>query len=84
MNASAHGRVARSRRLEGHRFEPGRGRLAHLFNAYLDEMSKAVIGLVGHMLKRLGAGLTALFRYDAGRRTKRNAPLATSMSEVTR
>jgi hypothetical protein len=47
-------------------------------------MSKAVIGLVGHMLKRLGAGLTALFRYDAGRRTKRNAPLATSMSEVTR
>jgi hypothetical protein len=67
MNASAHGRVPRSRRLDGHRFEAGRGRLAHLFKAYLDEMSKAVIGLVGHVLKRLGAGLMALFRYDAAR-----------------
>ena len=47
MNASAHGHVLRSRRLDGHRFEAGRGRLAHLVNAYLDEMSKAVIGLVG-------------------------------------
>jgi hypothetical protein len=27
--------------------------------------SKAVIGLVGHVLKRLGDGLMALFRYDA-------------------
>ena len=65
MNASAHGHVLRSRRLDGHRFEAGRGRLAHLVNAYLDEMSKAVIGLVGHVLKRLGDGLMALFRYDA-------------------
>jgi class 3 adenylate cyclase len=61
MNAS----VLRFRRLPGHRFEAGRGRLAHLVNAYLDEMSKAVIGLVGHVLKRLGDGLMALFRYPA-------------------
>jgi class 3 adenylate cyclase len=39
--------------------------LAHLVNAYLDEMSKAVIGLVGHVLKRFGDGLMALFRYEA-------------------
>jgi len=65
MNASAHGDVPRSRRLAGHRFEAGRGRLAHLVNAYLDEMSKTVIGLVGHVLKRLGDGLMALVRYDA-------------------
>ena len=65
MNASAHGRVLRSRRLDGHRFEAGRGRLAHLVNVYLDETSKAVIGVVGHVLKRLGDGLMALFRYDA-------------------
>jgi class 3 adenylate cyclase len=28
-------------------------------------MSKAVVGLVGHVLKRLGDGLMALFRYPA-------------------
>jgi class 3 adenylate cyclase len=39
--------------------------LAQLVNAYFDEMSKAVIGLMGHVLKRLGDGLMALFRYDA-------------------
>jgi hypothetical protein len=65
MNASAHGDVPRSRRLDGHRFEARRGRLAHLIDAYLDEMSKAAIGLVGHVLERLGDGLMALFRYDA-------------------
>jgi class 3 adenylate cyclase len=59
MNASAHGHVLRSRRLDGHRLEAGRERLAHLVNAYLDEMSKAVIGLVGHVLKRFGDGLMA-------------------------
>jgi class 3 adenylate cyclase len=57
---------------------------AHLVNAYLDEMSKAVIGLVGHVLKRFGDGLMALFRYDAAQGTTRNAPRATSMSEATR
>jgi hypothetical protein len=54
MDASAHGHVLRSRRLAGHRFKARRGRLAHLVSAYLDEMSKVVIGLVGHVLKRLG------------------------------
>ena len=65
MNASAHGHVLRSRRLDGHRFEARRGRLADLVNAYIDEMSKVVIGLVGRVLKKLGDGLMALFRYDA-------------------
>jgi hypothetical protein len=64
-NASAHGHVLRSGRLDGHRFEAGRGRLAHLVNAYLYEMSKAVIDLVGHVLTRLEDGLISLFRYDA-------------------
>src|SRR5579871_411264 len=35
----------------------------NLVNAYLDEASKAVIGLGGHVLKRLGDGLMALFGY---------------------
>src|SRR4029077_16054632 len=34
-----------------------------LVNAYLDEASKAVTGLGGHVLKRLGDGLMALFGY---------------------
>jgi class 3 adenylate cyclase len=35
----------------------------NLVNAYLDEASKAVTGLGGHALKRLGDGLMALFGY---------------------
>ncbi len=35
----------------------------NLVNAYLDEASKAVTGLGGHLLKRLGDGLMALFGY---------------------
>ena len=76
--------VPRSRRLDGHRFEAGRGRLAHLFNAYLDEMSKAVIGLVGHVLKKLGDGLMALFRYDAAQENDAERTAPTSMCEATR
>ena len=34
-----------------------------LVNAYLDEASAAVTGLGGHVLKRLGDGLMALFGY---------------------
>src|ERR1700746_2827394 len=34
-----------------------------LVNAYLDEASAAVTGLGGHVLKRLGDGLMALFSY---------------------
>src|ERR1700760_168871 len=35
----------------------------NLVNAYLDEASAAVIGLGGHVLKKLGDGLMALFGY---------------------
>ena len=35
----------------------------NLVNAYLDEESKAVTGFGGHVLKRLGDGLMALFGY---------------------
>ena len=35
----------------------------NLVNAYLDEASKAVVSLGGHVLKRLGDGLMALFGY---------------------
>ena len=35
----------------------------NLVNAYLDEASKAVVDLGGHVLKRLGDGLMALFGY---------------------
>ncbi|MGB7466515.1 MAG: hypothetical protein WBW14_26755, partial [Candidatus Acidiferrum sp.] len=35
----------------------------NLVNAYLDEASKAVSALGGHVLKRLGDGLMALFGY---------------------
>jgi class 3 adenylate cyclase len=35
----------------------------NLVNAYLDEASKAVAGLGGHVLKKLGDGLMALFGY---------------------
>ena len=35
----------------------------NLVNAYLDEASKAVTELGGHVLKKLGDGLMALFGY---------------------
>ena len=35
----------------------------NLVNAYFDQASKAVTGLGGHVLKRLGDGLMALFGY---------------------
>src|ERR1700732_2912001 len=35
----------------------------NLVNAYLDEASSAVTGLGGHVLKKLGGGLMALFGY---------------------
>ena len=35
----------------------------NLVNAYLEEASKAVVDLGGHVLKRLGDGLMALFGY---------------------
>ena len=38
----------------------------NLVNNYLDEASKAVTGLGGHVLKRLGDGLMAVLRLSAG------------------
>ena len=46
----------------------------NLVNAYLDEASKAVTGFGGHVLKRLGDGLMALFGYPRARRTTPSAP----------
>jgi class 3 adenylate cyclase len=37
----------------------------NLVNAYLDEATRAVTGLGGHVLKRLGDGLMALFGYPS-------------------
>src|SRR5271166_4146681 len=37
----------------------------NLVNAYLDQASAAVTGLGGHVLKRLGDGLMALFGYPS-------------------
>ena len=54
----------------------------NLVNAYLDEASAAVTGLGGHVLKKLGDGLMALFGYpiaqenDAERAISLGAPLA--------
>jgi class 3 adenylate cyclase len=45
----------------------------NLVNAYLDEASKAVTELGGHVLKKLGDGLMALFGYPRRRRTTPNA-----------
>jgi hypothetical protein len=46
----------------------------NLVNAYLDEASTAVNGLGGHVLKKLGDGLMALFGYPKARRTTPSAP----------
>ena len=47
----------------------------NLVNAYLDQASAAVTGLGGHVLKRLGDGLMALFGYPhAGERRRARGP----------
>jgi class 3 adenylate cyclase len=45
-----------------------------LVNAYLDEATGAVTGLGGHVLKRLGDGLTALFGFPMRRRKTPSGP----------
>ena len=45
----------------------------NMVNAYLDEASNAVTGIGGHVLKKLGDGLMALFGYLKPRKTTRNA-----------
>ena len=60
----------------------------NLVNAYLDEASKAVTGLGGHVLKRLGDGLMALFGYpqaqenDAERAAARAFAIQRALSDL--
>ena len=59
-----------------------------LVNAYLDEASRAVTGLGGHVLKRLGDGLMALFGYpiaqenDAERAVRAALAIQRALSEI--
>ena len=60
----------------------------NLVNAYLDEASRAVTGLGGHVLKRLGDGLMALFGYphaqenDAERAVRAALAIQRSLEEI--
>jgi class 3 adenylate cyclase len=59
-----------------------------LVNAYLEEASRAVIGLGGHVLKRLGDGLMALFGYpqaqenDAERAVRAALAIQRALAEI--
>jgi class 3 adenylate cyclase len=59
-----------------------------LVNAYLDEASKAVTGLGGHVLKKLGDGLMALFGYpqaqenDAERAVRAALAIQRALTEI--
>jgi class 3 adenylate cyclase/predicted ATPase len=59
-----------------------------LVNAYLDEASKAVTGLGGHVLKRLGDGLMALFGYpqaqenDAERAVRAGLAIQRALADI--
>jgi class 3 adenylate cyclase/predicted ATPase len=60
----------------------------NLVNAYLDEASKAVIALGGHVLKKLGDGLMALFGYpqaqenDAERAVRAALAIQRALAEI--
>jgi class 3 adenylate cyclase len=60
----------------------------NLVNAYLDEASKAVTGLGGHVLKKLGDGLMALFGYpqaqenDAERAVRAALAIQRALGEI--
>src|SRR6185312_14433910 len=60
----------------------------NLVNAYVDEASKAVTGLGGHVLKRLGDGLMALFGYpqaqenDAERAVRAALAIQRSLTDI--
>ena len=60
----------------------------NLVNAYLDEASKAVTGFGGHVLKKLGDGLMALFGYpqaqenDAERAVRAALAIHRALGEV--
>jgi class 3 adenylate cyclase/predicted ATPase len=51
-----------------------------LVNAYLDEASKAVTGFGGHVLKRLGDGLMALFGYPAAQENDAERAVRTALA----
>src|SRR6516164_925949 len=59
-----------------------------LVNAYLDEASRAVTGLGGHVLKKLGDGLMALFGYpqaqenDAERAVRAALAIQRALAEI--
>src|SRR6516225_3567807 len=60
----------------------------NLVNAYLDESSKAVAALGGHVLKKLGDGLMALFGYpqaqenDAERAVRAALAIQRALAEI--
>jgi class 3 adenylate cyclase len=60
----------------------------NLVNAYLDEATRAVTGLGGHVLKRLGDGLMALFGYpqaqenDAERAVRAALAIQRSLTDI--
>jgi class 3 adenylate cyclase len=60
----------------------------NIVNAYLDEATKAVTGLGGHVLKKLGDGLMALFSYpqaeenDAERAVRAALAIQRSLGEL--
>jgi class 3 adenylate cyclase len=60
----------------------------NLVNAYLDEASRAVTGLGGHVLKRLGDGLMAIFGYpqaqenDAERAVRAALAIQRAIAEI--
>src|SRR6516162_10710467 len=60
----------------------------NLANAYLDEASKAVAGFGGHVLKKLGDGLMALFGYpqaqenDAERAVRAALAIQRALAEI--
>jgi class 3 adenylate cyclase len=60
----------------------------NLVNAYLDEASKAVVALGGHVLKKLGDGLMALFGYpqaqenDAERAVRAALAIQRAIAEI--
>ena len=60
----------------------------NLVNAYLDEATKAVTGLGGHVLKKLGDGLMALFGYpqaqenDAERAVRAALAIQRAIAEI--
>ena len=52
----------------------------NLVNAYLDEASKAVISFGGHVLKRLGDGLMALFGYPRAQKNDAERALRAALA----